>query len=1070
MEPSNPVSESLLVHATFVQQLARRLAGADGDDLAQDIWTAALRAGPANVRGMRSWLGTIAANLWRNHARSRVRRQQRERTAAAGDCPSVVEILEREEARREVVGAVVALPERLRTVVLLRFFEGLDSAAIGARLGLPPSTVRAQLQQALARLRRQLDERHGQRRAAWSVPLLGCAAAPTPALPLLLSIGWPLRAALGAVLLVLVWFGVGLITGVPPAAPEPGAVVPIATAEVRGERERRPVDGAAPERTEVVANEAPWVVRGEVMHGSVGPMPGAHFQAQLFAGPEAKGEPLATAELVSDEAGNFAWPLPRPSGVVTLQFAQSRADTRVMADARIVQADAAAPQDLTVFVFRVDCRVRGRVTDADGLPVAGAWVVDHSFRGPPHACDADGGYALTTVATYGDTTVTAGAPGCVLRSQTVKVNGGDEVTMDFRLAPAARLAGRVIDAAGVGIADALVYTFATREAAVRTDAEGRFELVNLDPTRARHTLQAEHEGYLAAQQSLVSEELGAPSELVLRRGARIAGRVFGSDGRPFVGARIRLLMQDDLRPFVYATSQADGTFGFASAPAGAGTLQVVARGHAPMSMPLAIAEQASAVPDVVVQLERGHFLAGRIVDRSGRGLHRVRLTPLAPGSSGYREIGTEVYSRRDGSFRIDDLPPGSIDLDCFGMGMAQKREPGLAVDRADVTIAMEPTGRLAGRVLDDATGEPLPRFTIRLVAPELHVGERGGGGYGVEWSKGVAFTDTDGYWDTDSERLEAGMVFGVEASAPGYGPLVVRRVVAQPAAEPADLLLRLRPAARIAGRVVDQRGQGIAGVRLTVLRAEQPAANADPLADSNLVGRTQPDGSFELAGVPAGRLSLLCQHAEWPLTLDGPFATAAGQTSTRTIAMPRAATLRVTVLDLQGQPLAGVKLVREAVEVFGLPLPPAFATTDVYGCCRFANLPTARYSLHGSCLLADGATIVYAAGVDVTVGQDQELRLQPAGTGAVEVELVCEEALPETMSVRLWCPDAGADALFFAVELSGGRFVVRGLPAGDFRVDAAHTNQTVMAWGSARATVVSAQTTPVRIACSVRRR
>jgi DNA-directed RNA polymerase specialized sigma24 family protein len=112
MTSNNPVAESLLVHASFVQRLARGLAGPDGDDLAQDTWAAALQAKDAQVQSARSWLATIAANLRRNGARAARRRAQHETAAVPSQQaePSVTEILEREEVRRQVVEAVVALP------------------------------------------------------------------------------------------------------------------------------------------------------------------------------------------------------------------------------------------------------------------------------------------------------------------------------------------------------------------------------------------------------------------------------------------------------------------------------------------------------------------------------------------------------------------------------------------------------------------------------------------------------------------------------------------------------------------------------------------------------------------------------------------------------------------------------------------------------------------------------------------------------------------------------------------------------------------------------------------------
>lgn len=56
MTPPDHVAESRRVHASFVRRLANRLTGGDGDDLARDLWSAALQhdARDAGVRGKRN--------------------------------------------------------------------------------------------------------------------------------------------------------------------------------------------------------------------------------------------------------------------------------------------------------------------------------------------------------------------------------------------------------------------------------------------------------------------------------------------------------------------------------------------------------------------------------------------------------------------------------------------------------------------------------------------------------------------------------------------------------------------------------------------------------------------------------------------------------------------------------------------------------------------------------------------------------------------------------------------------------------------------------------------------------
>ena len=55
--------------------------------------------------------------------------------------------------RTAVLAALRQLPPRQRAVVVLRFWEDLTDAQIGAALGCSPGTVRSQLSRALAKLR-----------------------------------------------------------------------------------------------------------------------------------------------------------------------------------------------------------------------------------------------------------------------------------------------------------------------------------------------------------------------------------------------------------------------------------------------------------------------------------------------------------------------------------------------------------------------------------------------------------------------------------------------------------------------------------------------------------------------------------------------------------------------------------------------------------------------------------------------------------------------------------------------------------------------------------------------------
>jgi RNA polymerase sigma factor (sigma-70 family) len=119
---------ALLAETEWTRALAKSLAGEAGlaDDLTQEAWVAALERRPRADRPLRGWLATVLRRRWSDLARERGTRDAHERRAARGEAlPSAHELVERAALQRTLVEAVLELDEPYRSVVLLRFFEGL---------------------------------------------------------------------------------------------------------------------------------------------------------------------------------------------------------------------------------------------------------------------------------------------------------------------------------------------------------------------------------------------------------------------------------------------------------------------------------------------------------------------------------------------------------------------------------------------------------------------------------------------------------------------------------------------------------------------------------------------------------------------------------------------------------------------------------------------------------------------------------------------------------------------------------------------------------------------------------
>lgn len=176
--------ENLLDEARFVQRLARALVRrADlADDVAQDVFVAALQQRGDDPRHLRGWLATLTKRIAQRVRGSERRRASHEANAA----PPVADERERHtserlQLQRRLCDAVEALPEPYRTTVTMRFFDDLTPRAIALRLAVPSEVVRQRLHRGVAMLRERLDRDFGDRRAwcgALAAAGLGAAGSP----------------------------------------------------------------------------------------------------------------------------------------------------------------------------------------------------------------------------------------------------------------------------------------------------------------------------------------------------------------------------------------------------------------------------------------------------------------------------------------------------------------------------------------------------------------------------------------------------------------------------------------------------------------------------------------------------------------------------------------------------------------------------------------------------------------------------------------------------------------------------------------------------------------------------
>ena len=159
-----PFEQIMRRHEREIMRYLLRLSGNrdDAADLFQETWLRAYRAYPRleHERDVRPWLYAIAVNLCRNRARDGVRRQ---RVIVTVDKEKLPVAVSNEDYRsisendgyafihlRELMSA---LPAKQREALQLRYFAGLDYAAIAAAMGCSQQTARANVFQAMKKLK-----------------------------------------------------------------------------------------------------------------------------------------------------------------------------------------------------------------------------------------------------------------------------------------------------------------------------------------------------------------------------------------------------------------------------------------------------------------------------------------------------------------------------------------------------------------------------------------------------------------------------------------------------------------------------------------------------------------------------------------------------------------------------------------------------------------------------------------------------------------------------------------------------------------------------------------------------
>ena len=690
--------ERLLAEEPFIRALARKLVE-DPDDVVQEAYLSALQRPGTAWASPRHWLARVVGNAARDRWRTKRNREQREfdRHADARQFPAPDDWASWDERRSSILRAINNLPEEQREVVLLRYYDNLPPRHIARDLGIPVSTVWNRLRSGLAKLRRELEAEHGEDLRAVLLPLAGLPQAPatltaasasSPQIGVL-AISTLVKLtglSIATVAALALWLrterpsGLGKVVNRPAQDPVLDAhddgqnkSAPLALEEP-SERERlSPPTQAGIEATE----EAPLTTVDAASEV------GSLRIRVLYAGGGAAADVLLSLVYEGEDRSPLSrrWTRTDPNGWTTVEelppgLLEVRPEGR-LGSTRV----EVIPERMAQAVLRLDpgTALRGEVVDSHGYGVPGAHVhLGYLGLARPvrkvAVADGNGRFELRDVMPQcligARASGFAASPLLVISSQ---VGSGEDHLRIVLDQVGGTVEGRVLDIAEAPSANAAVSVGAYERsfltttlpgggaavppdaARTRTDSDGRFRLVGLEP--GVHLVEVRAGDTGSWRGSCTVEANGVtPLEVQLFASARIAGTVRTESGAPLGGVRVRTGDYNSVL-HQHTTTDAAGTFLMGGLPPGELVLEVDGGAHGRTTATLAL--EPGSIREWNPVLLEGLVLHGR-VEQAGEGVGNVVVVAEAPAIPGFEAWEARTFADEDGSFKILECPPGRM--------------------------------------------------------------------------------------------------------------------------------------------------------------------------------------------------------------------------------------------------------------------------------------------------------------------------------------------------------------------------------------------------------------------------
>ncbi|MBL8863756.1 MAG: carboxypeptidase regulatory-like domain-containing protein [Planctomycetes bacterium] len=454
----------------------------------------------------------------------------------------------------------------------------------------------------------------------------------------------------------------------------------------------------------------------------------------------------------------------------------------------------------------------------------------------------------------------------------------------------------------------------SKEPRVRTDAEGRYTFVGVQP-RDRYTLILTHPEYSRREEpTMPIGEVGAAEmpPITLTPGASLSGRVRNEAGDFVRGATLFLegfqyqnlgIVAPDRATSV---TDAEGTYRFKNVAPGPRYLKVTAPGYATIQIPsLNFEKEETVVRDITLKIGEG--ILGRVVGPGNVGIPDARV--IAIGVSSLQQTGREeTVTNANGEFLFESLASGDYNVIANAKGWRMQPKGGghrVSTNTSNHVIEMLPEATISGRVVETGTGKTVPAFTVRM---RVYYGP---GTPSAPYNE-ETFPQSHPNGEFSVPGVPAGE-FVVEAWAPGYAPGFSRNFSVEAGRSVSGIEVRLGRGGSISGRVVDAQGAPVARARVSTHDNDwtddeftKAIGITYPTTATSAETRTGEDGRFTISGLSPDVYQIQVVAAGYTSFMRRDLRVAEGaDAAVGDLRLGRGGIVRGTLYDASGKPLVG---------------------------------------------------------------------------------------------------------------------------------------------------------------------